>query len=299
MPSDPRAPQLAPLNPAGWQVLSMNLLNVTLPTAFGTFGGVDLFATPRTSWRVCLNGQNDPAQNGIYGIASAGSGDLLSGQNTPGNVNTALNITVTAGAVYRYEHTSQVARLVNGGDELTETGYFVAKAGFVSLYASQYFLGVPLTARIYPCVFARTTDADSNEDWNDGAGGQRVEVLFGPQAGVWEVVRTAGINVGVSPITFTRLGTAAVAGGDATAPATGANPELRGNPVKDFGYDSRGPQGPQPPSLGTPAKSGDGGDEIDTPTTAGPSVPLLGFRTLVTINGSPVSAADEAVTCLF
>ncbi len=299
MPSDPRAPQLAPLNPGGWQVLAMNLLNVTLPTAFGTLGGVDLFATPRSSWRVCLNGQTDPAQNGIYGITSSATGDLINGQNTPGNVNTALNITVTPGAVYRYEHTSQVVRLVNGADELTETGFFVAKAGFVSLYASQYSLNTPLTARIYPCVFARTTDADSTEDWNEGLGGQRVEVLFGPQAGVWEVPRTPGFNLGTSPITFSRLGTAAITGGDGSAPATGGSPELKGNPVKDFGYDSRGPQGPQPPRTGSPAKSGDGGDEVDTPTTSAPSGALLGIRTLVTINGSPVSAGEEAVSCLF
>jgi hypothetical protein len=299
MPLDPRPPQLAALNPGGWQVLAMTLFNVTLPQAFGTLGGVDLFAAPRTSWRVCLNGQTDPAENGIYGIASSPTGDLLNSQNTPGDINTALNITVTPGAVYRYDHTSQVVRLVNGDAELTESGYFVAKGGYVSLYASQYFLGVPLTARIYPCVFARTTDADSNEDWNYGVGGHRVEVLSGPQAGLWEVDRTPSFTFGGSPITFSRLGNVAVSGGDPAATATAVGPTLNGNPVKDFGYDGRGPQGPQPPRPVGPAKSDSGGDSVDMPTQAGPSVSLLGIPTIVTINSSPVTVGYEAVTCLF
>lgn len=299
MTPDPRAPLTAPPPAGGWQVMAMHLYNTTLTQAYGTLGGVDLFATPRTSWRVCLNGQTDPAENGIYGIVSGGSGDLINGVNTPADTLTALNITVSQGAVYRYDHSSQIERLVNGSEEITTGAFFVAKAGYVSLYASQYFLNVPLTARIYPGILARTTDADSAQDFGNGTGGQRLEVLFGPQAGLWELERSSGADFGFSPITFSRLGAIPTAAPNAAATATTAEPSLNGNPNKDIGYDLRGPQGPQATTPGTPAKNLNGGDSTDSPTKSAPAVPMLGIRTLVTLNGSPVTVADEPVTCLF
>ncbi len=285
---DPRPPQLALLGTGHWPaVMAVSAENIPLGACPAVVGGVELFRDgASTARRVLLRVQKPLALNGLYETVPVGP-NLLSNLTLPSDEqDPPVAVAVTPGQVYRYVHHSFVDRLQNVGQELTASGDFVAQGSTVYLYPSAAGLTEDVLATLRLMGLARTSDADSIDEFGAASGGKRVEVLEGDGAGIWEFGGTAAPFVlGTSTFTFTQLGRPAPAAPDTAAAGSAIAPEISDLGIVD---DNRAPQTAVPPKSG-----------VDAPTSLPPSLPLLGIRGVLTIQSAPVTVGGELVICLF
>lgn len=250
-------------------------------------GGVKLFQDGISSTRrVLLGAQKSSALNGLYETVPVG-GNLFSGAVLPLAVwYPPLSIPVVAGTVYRFVDHVWIDRLVNGGQELTDSGDFVAAGNSVLLYPTAEGAGENVLGTLQVLGLVRALDAEKSGDFGASTGGKRVEVLAGSGAGIWEFAGVDGVlALGSTPLRFTRLGGHPVTPanpGDATSNIAPQVPEI------DLTPDRRPPQTVVPPKSGA-----------DSPTNLSPALPLLGIRGVLTIQSAPVTVSGEAITCLF